>query len=89
MADDARRDGPQAREDDRIDPLGRALRETYDAENHDTLGNDVTGLMIDLSKVPYDPQAVPPASATPSPHRLRPTLLEWIGSLLAKRRPSR
>ncbi|MBB4154890.1 hypothetical protein GGQ80_002806 [Sphingomonas jinjuensis] len=43
-----------ARQDGRLYPLGRALRATYDAENHNTLGMDVTGLMLDLARVPYE-----------------------------------
>jgi hypothetical protein len=43
-----------ARQDGRLYPLGRALRATYDAENHNTLGTDVTGLMLDLARVPYE-----------------------------------
>lgn len=32
-------------------PIGRALRATYDAENHDSLGQDLTGLMLALARV--------------------------------------
>ena len=49
----------------------------FDADNHDSLGSDVTGLMIDLSRVPFDdddlPAAIPPPTglaalaAPPSP----------------------
>lgn len=38
-------------------PLGRALRRTYDAENHDSLGTDLTGLMLELARI--DPDAAP------------------------------
>lgn len=42
-------------------PIGRALRATYDAENHDSLGTDLTGLMLALARVE------PPADAPPTP----------------------
>lgn len=42
-------------QDVRLYPLGRVLRDTFDAENHETLGKDVARLMIDLSRVPYEP----------------------------------
>lgn len=49
--------------------IGRALRATYDADNHDTLPRDATGLMLDLSHVPFEPQAgreaVQPEAAAP------------------------
>ena len=40
-------------------PVGRALRRTFDADNHDSLGNDLTGLMLQLARI--DPDAPPPA----------------------------
>ncbi|MCB8828466.1 hypothetical protein LJD47_25980, partial [Escherichia coli] len=43
----------RAAQDGRLYPVGRALRATFDADNHDSLDRDVTGLMIDLSHVPY------------------------------------
>ena len=46
-------------------PLGRALRATYDADNHDTLGSDVTGLMLELTRLPYEPGR---ACARAEPH---------------------
>lgn len=45
-----------------IDPIGEALRATYDADNHDSLGRDLTGLMLALARV-EDP-AAPPVIAT-------------------------
>lgn len=36
-------------------PVGRALRRTFDAENHDSLGTDLTGLMLELARI--DPEA--------------------------------
>lgn len=51
-------------QDVRVYPVGRVLRETFDADNHHTLGSDVAGLMINLSRIPYEPltrgSAVPP-----------------------------
>lgn len=45
-------------------PVGRALRTTFDADNHDSLGNDLTGLMLELAHIDPDAPAkvrVPPA----------------------------
>ena len=56
MASDEKEEEMAARQDPRLYPLGRALRSTYDAENHDSLDPVVTGLMIDLSHI--DPEAV-------------------------------
>ena len=87
MTDD-REEQLQARQDGRVYSLGRALRTTYDAENHDTLGSDVTGLMIDLSKVPYGPDEVrssprpQPAMASPAP----PSWVTRLGILFGHRR---
>ncbi|HVF92945.1 MAG TPA: hypothetical protein VM900_01380 [Sphingomonas sp.] len=44
-------------------PLGRALRTTFHAENHDSLSADVTALMLDLSRVPFEPCATNPAGS--------------------------
>ncbi|MHA0330421.1 hypothetical protein [Sphingomonas aquatilis] len=37
-----------------------ALRATFDADNHATLSRDVTGLMLDLSRVPFEPHEFEP-----------------------------
>ncbi|MBI0476091.1 hypothetical protein D9601_12090 [Sphingomonas sp. MA1305] len=47
-------DGLAARQDAKLYPVGRALRTTFDADNHDTLSRDVTALMLDLARIPYD-----------------------------------
>lgn len=47
-------------------PVGRALRTTFDADNHDSLGTDLTGLMLELARIDPDAPAkvrVPPAVA--------------------------
>ena len=83
MLEEDREDELRAHQDGRVYPLGRALRSTYDADNHDSLGPDVTGLMIDLSKVPYDRDAVAPqpARAEPAPRSWRDRLgVLWQGS---------
>lgn len=91
MDDDARDEWLQGRQNGRVYPLGRALRDTYDADNADTLGSDVTGLMIDLSKVPYPPAPgspaapPPPASALPGASPPRPSILSRLGHLFARR----
>ena len=53
-------------------PLGRALRSTYDADNHETLSAEVTALMINLSRVPYEPYATTPSSMDAAPVPVRP-----------------
>ena len=63
-------------------PLGRALRSTYDADNHATLSAEVTALMIDLSRVPYEPcTRTPVVAAMPdAPVRsLRARVLTFLG----------
>ncbi len=53
------------RQDAKLFPLGQALRRTYDADNHATLSKDVTGLMLDLAHVPFEPHEFEPPFATP------------------------
>jgi hypothetical protein len=48
-------------------PLGRALRSTFDADNHATLSKDVTGLMLDLARVPFEPHEFEPLIPPPRP----------------------
>ena len=91
MDDETREEWLRDRQDGRIYPLGRALRATYDAENHDSLGSDVTGLMIDLSRVPYEPESVRATAPLPPPHvrpaasAVRPSMLARIGGFLGWR----
>lgn len=90
MDDDAQEEWLRDHQAGRIYPLGRALRDTYDADNADTLDSAVTGLMIDLSKVPYEPlRAAPVVAAEPSPmpaaSALRPSILARLGHLLGRR----
>jgi hypothetical protein len=68
--------------------VGRVLRSTYDAENHHTLGRDVTGLMLDLARVPTDAPVppLPAAAATPPPPRRG--LFDWVRSWRARPAPS-
>lgn len=69
MADEVSRDEEvlEGRQGANLYPLGRALRATYHAENHHTLTNDVTGLMLDLARVPFDEDEVVPLPAVPPP----------------------
>ena len=63
-------------------PLGRALRSTYDADNHATLSAEVTALMINLSRVPYEPCAKASAVAVmsePPVRSLRARVLTFLG----------
>ena len=98
MDDETREEWLQEHQDGRVYPLGRALRRSWDAENHDTLGSDVTGLMIDLSKVSFESTAsIPVQPAVPAtaplvilvtPAMLRsapPSLIARIGSLIGWR----
>lgn len=87
MDEDARDERLKDRQGGRVYSVGEALRATFDAENHDTLGPDVTGLMIDLSKVPYEPGAVPAAAPAPLPSAstVRPSILLRIGGLFGRR----
>lgn len=59
MADEEfpREDELESRQAAELYPVGRALRQTFDAENHDSLGNDLTGLMLELARI--DPEAAP------------------------------
>lgn len=85
MTDEAREELLQGRQDGRLYPLGRALRDTYHADNHETLDGDVTGLMIDLSKLPYERVAGDPAPRRPSASEVRPSILSRLGGLLGRR----
>lgn len=49
-------DGPEGK----LYPVAVALRATFDADNHATLSRDVTGLMLDLSRVPFEPHEFEP-----------------------------
>lgn len=77
-------------------PIGRALRQTYDAENHDTLGQDLTGLMLELARVEpplmvadeMPPIAIPPQLAPSSrkqPSWLQRFLQRWFPTLSGTR----
>jgi hypothetical protein len=76
-------------------PIGRALRSTFDAENHESLGNDLTGLMLELAHIDPDAQplsrgAMPvpaaPAAVPPPVHASTP--VSWwratVDRLLAR-----
>ncbi len=59
------------RQSAKLYPVGKALRATFDANNHASLSKDVTGLMLDLAHVPFEPHEFeplfPPAPMTPRP----------------------
>lgn len=71
-------------------PVGRALRRTFDAENHDSLGTDLTGLMLELARI--DPEksapgrgALPLAALPQGPVESEPATAPrrgWLGRLL-------
>ena len=47
-------------------PVGRALRQTFDADNHGTLGTDLTGLMLELARIDPDARPLPKAPLSPA-----------------------
>ena len=63
--DEVERDDRPRGLDGQLDPVARVLRSAFDANNHDTLGSDLTGLMIDLSRVPFDAADRLPATTGP------------------------
>jgi hypothetical protein len=48
-------------------PVGQALRATYGADNHATLGKQVTALMLQLAQVPFEPHELQPIAPAPAP----------------------
>lgn len=64
---DDREDEAEGRSAAGLHPIGSALRTTYDAENHDSLGSDLTGLMLELARVD-----APPLATFPAPTRAAP-----------------
>lgn len=75
----------RGRQDGRLYTLGRALRATYHADNHATLGQDVTGLMLDLSRVPFEPHEFEPLLPPPPP-AVRPGWLTRVRMVLRQSR---
>ena len=73
------------RQDGRVFSVGRALRASFDADNHDSLGGDVTGLMIDLSKLPYEAEPVATAAPMPLQSEVRPSILGRLTGLIGRR----
>lgn len=71
-------------------PIGRALRATYDADNHDSLGQDLTGLMLALARLDTPPAAQGPAvPAAPPPLPAAPAASSWWARLWGRtRRPA-
>lgn len=70
-------DDPEGRQDAGLYPVGRVLRESYDADNHDSLGQDLTGLMLELARIDPDAPAPPPRVmpvAPPIPVVIEPAL---------------
>lgn len=60
-----------------LDPIGHVLRQTYDAENHDSLGKDLTGLMLQLAVVDDDPAQTSPGSRASPPAVAPPRARRW------------
>lgn len=72
-------------QDPKLYPVGRALRATFDADNHASLSKDVTALMLDLARVPFEPHEFQPLpGAAPPPRRFG-----WLARMLAWRRRRR
>lgn len=84
---DDREDEPAGRHAAGLHPVGRALRSTYDAENHDSLGSDLTGLMLELARVDASPPATFPAPphTEPAPAPAPPS--SWLRRLLQRALP--
>jgi hypothetical protein len=57
-------------QDAKLQPLGQALRATYNADNHASLSKDVTGLMLDLARVPFEPHEFQPLPGEPQRTRI-------------------
>jgi hypothetical protein len=91
---DADDDSLKQRQGAALYPVGRTLRSTFDAENHDSLGADVTALMLSLSRIPYEPCAkhrlpeeLPAATPTAvavagEPRAAAPSLIARVRTLL-------
>lgn len=62
-----REDELEERQDAALYPVGRALRTTFDAENHDSLTTDITGLMLELAHIDPDAQPLPRPALPPLP----------------------
>ena len=62
-----------------LDPIGQALRATYPSDNHDSLGKDLTGLMLHLAQVdePGQPSRASALQPQPAP--------SWLQRLFARR----
>lgn len=58
---------PGNRQTTGLHSIGHALRSTYDAENHDSLGQEITGLMLHLARVDDAPAPAQPAVAETAP----------------------
>lgn len=82
MADEEfpREDELESRQAAALYPVGRALRKTYDAENHDSLGTDITGLMLELARIDPDASLTTkgPTSAPPIAPALVPSPPEHL-----------
>ena len=61
--DEATEEGLEHCQSPALYPLGRALRTTFHADNHESLSADVTALMLDLSRVPFEPCSSNPPGA--------------------------
>ena len=67
----------QHRQGAKLYPVGQALRATFDADNHATLSKDVTGLMLDLAHVPFEPHEFEPIVTTLTP----PPRMGWLARM--------
>lgn len=66
-----------------LDRVGLVLRETYGADNHDSLGNDLTGLMLELARVEGPATATPAPTTPPVPSAPVPS---WFSRLFGRPR---
>lgn len=63
-------------------PIGRALRSTFHADNHDSLGHDLTGLMLHLARV--EEPAAPPAPTIAAPAPPPAPAPSWLQRLMGR-----
>lgn len=74
----------RTRQDAALYPLGRALRATFDADNHASLSKDVTGLMLELARVPFEPHEFEPLMPVPK-SAIRPGWFAKLRIVLRRR----
>lgn len=88
MAHDEPEDEFAARQDPRLYPVGRFLRATYHADNHETLDPVTTRLMLDLARIELAEAQEEAGAPPPQRHGEGAGLLRTMLNALA-RNPTR